>query len=212
MLEGVTRFARLEWFFWKLVRSMEAVPRWDNDDHPVHTKENVLQHSFKTWMLTLLVTLLERRSGNKDLDLAWLMVRAPSHDFEESCGIGDKPYLVRRDPRVKKLFDELGEKLIAMFLDQYLPSEIAAELFTLFTSDAGHEKEARLFYCIEHIGYVTFALYEIQEAKNQTFYKVLGDHLDTLDQGAKEFPFSIGAIWTHGMRPTVLELLGNKPK
>ncbi len=210
MLSDVGKFARLEWFFWVLVRGMAGVQRWKTPRHPKHSQENVLQHSFKTFMLTLLAVLLERRAGSQ-IDGFWLLIKAAGHDLEEAVGLGDQNYYVRRHPRLKALLDKLGEEMIDIFLNEHLPRELAEELRQLLTSDAGHEEEARFFSYLEHIGYITFAIYEVEVRRFRSFYDILDKHIEFLDKGSEEFPDSIGVIWS-GIKPTVLDLLAKKPK
>lgn len=186
------KLARLETFFWQLLSGLNRVRRWGS--YPNATDERVDQHTLKTVTLALFVVLLERRYGRKDIDAFTILAMALIHDWGEGK-IGDVQWHVKRDPRVKKALEEIEGELLWEFLEKYLPEDIKDDLELLFGKlDQPTTVEGRLFAAIEQVGYMSYAIYEVEHEGKPEFAQVFRDQYQNLENWAQEFE-SIRMIW-----------------
>ncbi|MBI5731839.1 MAG: HD domain-containing protein [Candidatus Magasanikbacteria bacterium] len=198
----------LEWFLWSLTRRLEEVTRWRNYEE--RTRENVLEHTFKSLLLTLLVIFLEKRYGRKDFDAFRLFVGDFLHDCPEGLS-GDITYHVKKDPTVKKALQEIEIRLFREFLGEYLPLEIVEDIFGAFALESDRVSfEGRLFHAIEIVGYVSYALYEVEEHSRRDFTKVFATQYEELSALAEEFA-SINIIW-QALKPRLDKHLAQQKK
>ncbi|HPV70346.1 MAG TPA: HD domain-containing protein [Candidatus Magasanikbacteria bacterium] len=185
------KLAHLETFFWELLNSLKKVKRWGC--YSVNTPESVDQHTFKMGVLTLIVILWEKRYGCKDFDAFKVLALALIHDWAEGR-TGDVLWQVKKDPRLAPIFKVVEKELLDKFLDEYWPEEIRTEISSLYENlDNLTTVEGRLFRAIEELGYVSYAIYEVEQGR-QDFVDVFPKHFESLEKAAQEF-VSVAQIW-----------------
>jgi 5'-deoxynucleotidase YfbR-like HD superfamily hydrolase len=196
MDNGQKRGSLQKWLT-RLTQQIASVWRWKHYEHT--NKQNVLEHTLETALLTQIVIALERQLGNFKFDTYRLLASAINHDLGEGI-IGDVAYGIKNDPRIKKhietiekeefrkLFDHLGLSVNAMTM--------VAEAFdySFVLQDESETVEGRLFNAIERLGYVLFALRELESPDRKHFVGVLKNHHGELLKYSKEF-ISIGILY-----------------
>lgn len=187
----MNKLARLETFFWDLLNSLKKVKRWGC--YTVNTEESVDQHTLKMAVLSLIVILWEKHYGRKDFDAFRVLALAIIHDWAEGR-TGDVVWQVKKDSRLSSIFKVIEEELLNDFLDKYWPEEIRTDLENLFSSlDNLSTLEGRMFRAIEELGYVSYAIYEVEQGKTD-FVRVFPNHFESLEKASQEF-CSIASIW-----------------
>ncbi|MFA5184798.1 MAG: YfbR-like 5'-deoxynucleotidase [Patescibacteria group bacterium] len=177
----------LQDFLTDMVLRIEDVLRWKR--YPHDYRQTVLQHTLETALLTQIVVAIERAVGNQ-FDAYLLLSAAVDHDLGEGI-IGDIAYDIKNDPRVKDQIEVIEkEQFEVMFLKLDLGEYSTAVVETFKRSFAVQEEqdsvEGALFNAIEKIGYVIFALREI-DADNDIFIRVLKNHQADLLKYSEKF-------------------------
>ena len=168
-----------------IVRRIEDVYRWKR--YPHKYRQNVLEHTLETALLTQIVIAGEQATGTK-FDAYLLLSAAMNHDLAEGV-IGDISYDIKNDIRVKALIEEIEkEQFEAMFLKLGPAYPNVLDMFkrSFAVQEEKITVEGALFNAIEKIGYVIFALREI-DAGNEIFVKVLANHHEDLLNYSKRF-------------------------
>lgn len=178
----------LQNFLTDLVRRVEDIRRWKR--YPHNYKQTVLGHTLETALLAQIVIAIEQTAGAQ-FDAYLLLSTAVNHDLGEGI-IGDISYSIKNDPRVKAMI-ELIEKeqfeLMFAALDFGPYSQAVANMFSrsFAVQENASTVEGALFNAIEKIGYVIFALREIDEG-NGVFVQVLNNHHKDLVAYSERFP------------------------
>lgn len=178
----------------ELVQRIEGIQRWKR--YPHKFQQNVLEHTMETVLLTKMVIAIEREVDTQ-FDAYLLLSAAADHDLGEGI-IGDIAYDIKNDVRVKDALEIIEkEQFQLMFskLDFGPYSDAVVRMFTrsFEVQEEQISVEGQLFNAIEKLGYVIFALREIDE-KNEIFVKVLVNHHESLIAYSKKYT-SIGLIY-----------------
>ncbi|MBI5221371.1 MAG: HD domain-containing protein [Candidatus Magasanikbacteria bacterium] len=186
-----------------LVQLLGNIERWKN--YPQHTPETVLEHTFKICTLGLLACLIEKKEQQTNIDFFKVMAALLVHDWGEGQ-VGDVTWSVKNDPRLKKIIEEIEKEKLNSFLTGFLPEAIVADINKLIDVQNDLSVAGNFFRAIERLGYVSYALQEIEKYDRKEFVSgVLENQYDHLERAALQFP-SIKIIW-EAMKPRVEKFL-----
>lgn len=182
----------LQKFITRLTKQIERVWRWRHYEH-THD-QNVLEHTMETTLLTQIVVALENTYGKYagKLNIYRLLASAINHDLGEGV-IGDVTFDIKNDPRVKNGIEEIErEKFLELFTQLGLQREHHLCVTALFNDsfilqDERDTVEGRLFNAIERLGYIIFALRELEYPGRENFVEVLKNSHEQLTEYCKEF-------------------------
>jgi len=171
----------------ELVQRIEGIQRWKRYPHTF--RQNVLEHTMETVLLTQMVIAIEREAGTQ-FDAYLLLSAAADHDLGEGI-IGDIAYDIKNDIRVKEALEAIEkEQFQFMFakvdFGSYTDTVVKMFVRSFEVQEEQISVEGQLFNAIEKLGYVIFALREIDE-KHDVFVKVLVNHHKDLVGYSKKY-------------------------
>jgi 5'-deoxynucleotidase YfbR-like HD superfamily hydrolase len=145
----------------------------------------------ETALLTQIVIALQIQRGNLKLDAYRLLASAVNHDLGEGI-TGDVAYDVKNDPRVKDQLEAIEREKFRKLFDQLSLGQdvvtVAQSFDYSFTlQDERNTIEGRLFNAIEKLGYVIFALRELEYSNREDFVDPLNRSHEGLLEYSKEF-------------------------
>lgn len=193
-----------------IVHQVRKVHRWEHYEHT--NRQNVLEHTLETVLLTQVVIALEKQYGKSKFDTYRLLSSAADHDLGEGL-MGDVAFTVKNDPRVKEQLRQIErEKFREMLAIPDLGTAVvtvAASLEYAFELQDDQESfEGRLFNAIEKLGYIIFALRELKVG-NKHFIEVIEIQYDDIMTYCNEF-ISIKMLF-EPIKDTVEFYIKNKP-
>lgn len=182
------KISSLQEWLTNFILQTRKVHRWEHYEHV--NRQNVLEHTMETILLTEVVIALEQQYGSTKFNAYLLLASAANHDLGEGL-MGDVAFNVKNDPRVK---DQLRiierEKFREMLAIPNLGTAcitVAASLEHAFDLQDDQESfEGRLFNAIEKLGYIIFALRELKVG-NGHFVEVLERQHGDVARYADEF-------------------------
>lgn len=173
----------IEEFLRNTILGLEGVVRWKPYLDLGATKENDLQHSFSTVILTILILEILRNAPPPQLsyDPYSILACAALHDLGE-IGVGDTLYKKKTETsselefnsykvQLSKLPDDLRNKLLYLYSLQYNSSD----------NESGNSV---IFEFIERTGYILYALGEYNKSEDNIllFIQVLRNQLDHINR------------------------------
>lgn len=192
-----------ETFLNSLVQLLRKIERWEN--YPRHTPESVLEHTFKICVLGLIACLMEKRTGRDDIDFFKVMSALLVHDWGEGQ-IGDVTWVIKNDPRIKKIIEEIEKEKLTAFLTKFLPEAMVNNINELVSVQNDISAIGKFFRAIESLGYISYALHEIEEHGREEFIaNVLEYQYEPIERYSLQFT-SIKTIWME-MKPRVEKFL-----
>lgn len=188
-----------ELFLNAIAESLRNVERWKN--YPLHTKESVLDHTFKFSTLGLMACLMEQEKGQTDIDFFKVMAAIQVHDWSEGL-TGDITWTVKNDPRIREILEEIEKEKLTAFLATYLPEALIKTIDCLVEVQHEASPTGRFFRGLEILGYISYALHEIEECGHREFIAgVLEKQHHAIEEYASQFS-SIKTFWLN-MKPRV---------
>lgn len=163
MLNDIDDFLR------NTITGLESVFRWEHYVKLGATKENDLQHSFSTVVLTILVLeILRNDSPSISYDPYQILACAALHDFGE-IGVGDTIYKNKTEEtpnqelesyqlQISKFPDQIKDRLLEIYSCQYRCPDQPGNTI--------------IFEFIERTGYIIYALSEYKRSKDNIFMLV----------------------------------------
>lgn len=150
----------------QLPEMLSRVHRWTHfSSLPRGERETVLEHSYVSVLLASAMLALEDAHGAHGgaLNHAKILLAAALHDVGEGR-IGDVRYAVKQDPRVRDHLAQIEREQVSHMLRD-LPDAVRDRFQEAYGMIDGDSLDGRFFKAVERVGYVHFAVPQVQRGR-----------------------------------------------
>lgn len=171
----------------QLPEILSRVHRWTHfPSLPAEERESVLEHSYVSVLLAGAMLAIEEAHGSSahGIDRPRVLLAAALHDVGEGR-IGDIRYAVKQDPRVRDHLDTIEREQVASMLRD-LPEDVRRTFWDAYRVVGSDTIEGRFFQAVERIGYMQFAVPQVQRGRTE-FLEVFRMQHDRILALASEF-------------------------
>jgi 5'-deoxynucleotidase YfbR-like HD superfamily hydrolase len=150
----------------RLPEMLSRVHRWTHfGSLPSQERETVLEHAYVTVLLASAMLALEETHGAHvgAIDRGKVLLAAAIHDMGEGR-IGDVRYAVRQDPRVRDHLAAIEREQVEQMLVD-LPEAVHASFWEAFQIIGTDSVEGRFFQAVERMGYMQYAVPQVQRGR-----------------------------------------------